>query len=535
MLPYASKDLIASDHNKQVYRVTRSGHTFCLKQLLFSSLQERNAAYLRTGLQTLLTHSKICRVKRRVLREEQLHMLEIETEWAGISVAELARKKQADGECWTADTLYSLLTSISSALAYAHSLHIPHSHICPTNLFQDLNDPSVFRLDGFSYGLGIEVLVEQSPDYFSPQRKQFYVSKNLEPDSQVTDIWNPYADDIYALGLIIARLLDCSDKDFSSLGAALESLGIPANLQSLLLNTLAQDETSRPSAYLLAQQSLLAQDHYLVNTANAYAQMSSDEHLRYAIWCLCHTSMPVRGEARSRKKIMLGGEKVPGCLRCGVKSDFGYFLHCRKHWVCLDHVQRERVKPCLWQVCWQCEEPKYTELFFSLVENDVDKSVVFSKESEPIFEPLLKVTSKELLKNQCHWCHGPLQVDWSYVPHNFAPAFLCSKNCEEFQSLTCSEDGSCLICSAPINLLFIQQCEELPSPVLALYARGKDFCNMCRLRPHSFKLSCCALCDTCMKENYQSSSTVCFPCVLCGMKLQVAEHGDILRRLALLD
>lgn len=464
-------------------------------------------------------------------------MLEVETEWAGLSVARLARKKEEDGECWAADTLYFLLTSASSALAYAHSLHIPHSHICPTNLFQDLNDPSFFRLDGFAYGLGIEVLVEQSPDYFSPQRKQCYLSKKLEPDSQLAYTWDPYKDDVYALGLIVARLLNCSDKELSSdLGAALDSLNIPANLKTLLLNTLAQDEISRPSAQILAQQSLIAQDRYLVDTANAYAQMSSDEHLRYALWCVCHTSQPVRSETKSRKKILLGGERVSGCLRCGTKFDFGYFLHCRKHLVCLDHAQREREKPCLWQVCWQCEEPKYTDLSFSLVENDVDKAMVFSRDSEPIFEPLVKTTAEELLRNLCHWCGGPLQVDWLYAPHNLAPAFLCSKNCQSFKDLTCSEDQSCLVCSASINLLFIQQYAGLPTPSLALYANPKDFCNLCRLRPRSFTLDCsCELCDQCMKENYQSSSMVYFPCVRCGMKLQVAEHGDILRRLALLD
>ena len=531
MLPCTSKDLIASSNFKQVFRVTRSDRTFCLKRSLFDSASERNFAYLRTGLQKLLIHPNICRVKRRAIGEEQLHLLEVETEWGGDSVAELAKRKQEAGECWADDTLHFLLTTMSHALAYAHSMHIPHSHLCPTNLFQDPNDPYLFRLDDFAYGLERELLQMQSTEYFSPQRQEYFLRKFVDSQSQLEGTWDPYKDDVYALGLILVGL--ASSNSDGKTETMLTSL--PIGLQPLVTSMLAHAEADRPSALVLAQQAQLAQDRYLLDTANNSVQVSSEEHIRSAVWCLCRISRPVLAHCvtKARKIVSLSGVKREWCcLKCEVECEFGYVLHCRKHVVCLDHAQSKRQKPCLWQLCWVCGEPDYKELPMSMIKNTVDKAVVFKRVGDA-FVTVGRTTIDELLRGNCHWCKSPLLEDSLYVPHNSVPAFLCSQNCPVLQG---SKDDSCSVCSAPANQFSLQQVLSLPNPSAILFTDRKGICGLCRYRNTSIQFECnCQVCEQCLRENYQCISATHFPCIRCGMMLQVAEYSQLLRRLALID
>lgn len=304
-------------------------------------------------------------------------------------------------------------------------------------------------------------------------------------------------------------------------------MSIPTDLQPLLTAMLAPAEADRPTAQMLAQQAQQAQDRYLLDIANNSAQVSSDEHIRSAVWCLCRISRPVFAlcVSKARKKVQLGGIKRECCCsKCGVECEFGYTLHCKKHVVCLDHAQIQRRKPCLWQLCLTCREPEYIQLPMSLFKNEVDTAVMFLRVKDS-FETLGRETAEELLKNCCHWCHGPLQRDWLYVPHNSAPAFVCSKQCPVLAGT-----DICPVCSTSVNQLFIQQVSTLPDSSIILYTDSNGMCGLCRLRSRSVKFDCgCQLCEQCLKKNYQSNSATHFPCIRCGMMLQIAEYSQFLR------
>ena len=519
MSVYTSQVLVSSTDFKQVYRVTRPKHLLCLKRRVFATAQERNAAYLRTGLQKLLIHENICKVHKRRIYEEDLHVLEVESDWAGLCLEEIHRKNKKKGENWSQESMYVLLTSLLSVLSFSHSQSIPHSNLSLTNIFQDENE--IFRVTDFSYSLSPEILPEPHVSFFSPQRKAVYLAGIMRGGEEGK--WDPYKDDVYAVGRVMMELVR---------GEA--SIPTDSGLHPLISSMLSPEEAQRPSAQSLLPLVQLAKDQHLLSAANEYISFNDDTHFQYALWYLWNISTPIQVHITLQPRTTEEVIEENVCLKCGVTCDFGYILHCRRHVVCLDHAEKPHSEPCLYPICWVCEQPRLVcvvpELLYT---NGVDVNVNFGVMGNGGYFTVGREVAAELGRGKCHWCNRELQGEWKYVPHGGRPAFVCSAGCSQF-NVTISQgvDPICPLCSSPIPRVSIHSQATLSSSFLSL---PEGHCTLCRLRPTQIFFYCeCGICEKCFKDNYQSISKTYFACVRCGLRLQVEEYRTLLRRLELI-
>lgn len=236
--------------------LTQTNTPIAIKEQVFPSLAQANAAIRETMIQMSLHHPNICAAYDCFLQyrgEEVVSVLLLELLDKDLN-REIRERKELN-VLWEEADILEILTGLVSALSYAESKGICHRDIKPQNIF--LKDRTAKIGDfGSAAQIGDEKTmnsVSGSPVFFSPEMRLILREQMQLEAGQRT--YDPFKSDIYSLGVTVLymamlrvpeELMELSTlRDVTT--ALISSLQEYPNLQELLPDMLSLDPEARPS------------------------------------------------------------------------------------------------------------------------------------------------------------------------------------------------------------------------------------------------------------------------------------------------